>query len=596
MLTAEQMLSPSWPLLAPRQQFAGKGLMIQGTSSDAGKSLLVAGLCRLLSNQGVDCAPFKPQNMALNSAVTLSGGEIGRSTMSQAQAARVTATVDMNPILLKPESDTGAQVIVHGQVVSHAGAMSASDYQSYKQRAKSAVMDSYQRLCQQFQTVIIEGAGSPAEVNLRAHDLANMGFAETADVPVVLVADIDRGGVFAQLLGTLMLLSASEQQRVVGFIINKFRGDQRLLDEGIRWLELHAQRPVLAVLPYWHGLQLAEEDAISRSQIKHQSQAQIKPQALAAKPRAALTVVVPVLPRMSNHNDFDLLRAHPDFDLQFVYAPAPLPVADLVILPGSKNTLADLAFFREHWQRDLSAHLARGGKVFGICGGLQMLGLSIADPEGLEGPAQSVMGLGLLPIVTRFQRHKTLRQVHGTLTLAGQSCPARGYEIHLGHSENISHSESISDSKNIGHSESISDSQSFSTSDDARHEAGDNGAQQPAALQPLLTQDDGSHDGFIRGDQQVAGSYWHGLFEHQEALQLLANWLGWSGPLSPCPDFQTLQEQAFNRVAASMAEHVNLAQLSQWLPCTAVTPIQTKNQAPLQAPRPAPSHTINEAQ
>jgi adenosylcobyric acid synthase len=336
-----------------------RGLMIQGTSSDAGKSTLVAALCRIYARRGIRVAPFKPQNMALNSAVTADGGEIGRAQAVQAQAAGIAPTVLMNPVLLKPSSDTGAQIIILGKALQH---LEAGAYHDYKPTAAAAVFSAYAQLSAAFERVVIEGAGSPAEVNLRQGDIANMGFAEVADVPVILLADIDRGGVFAQIVGTLELLSPTERARIVGFVINKFRGDIRLLQDGLDWLEQRTGLPVLGVLPYLHGLHLAAEDAVNRDQRRDDQPLKLK-------------VVVPVWPRMSNHDDFDPLRLHPQIDLQFAYAPGALPDADLIILPGSKNVRQDLAFLRQQgWDRQLARHLRYGGKVLGICGGYQMLG------------------------------------------------------------------------------------------------------------------------------------------------------------------------------------------------------------------------------
>jgi adenosylcobyric acid synthase len=500
MLTAEQMIHPTLCIAAGQQHFAGKGLMVQGTSSDAGKSLLVTALCRVLHNAGLKVAPFKPQNMALNSAVTADGGEIGRATATQAAAARCAPSVHMNPILLKPCSETGAQVIVQGKLLPQHHVMAARDYQTYKQQAHQAVMDSYQQLCASFDSIVIEGAGSPAEVNLRQHDIANMGFAEAADVPVVLVADIDRGGVFAQLLGTLMLLSPSEQSRVVGFVINKFRGDIQLLTEGVRWLEQVAQRPVFGVLPYMHDLRLAEEDAINQQQ----TQGQVR-----------LKVVVPVYPQLSNHTDADPLRHHPQIDLQFIYAPDPLPAADVILLLGSKNTCADLAFFKQYWQQDLLRHLRYGGKLFGICGGLQMLGEWIHDPLGMEGAPARHSALGLMPLTTTLHGEKTLQQVQGVFSLGADAVPVRGYEIHLG--QTTAH----------------------------------------GSLLPLLAQSDSRCAGFRSEDNQIAGCYWHGLFDEPQALAALAAWAG--QPLSESLDMTSAQEQSFQQLANSASEHLDIA-------------------------------------
>ena len=290
-------------------------LMIQGTTSDAGKSTLVAALCRWLVRQGVAVAPFKPQNMALNSAVTHDGGEIGRAQAVQAQAACLAPHTDMNPVLLKPNSDTGAQVIIHGHAIGNKDALA---YHQYKSTAREAVMQSHARLSAQYQVVVVEGAGSPAEINLREGDIANMGFAEAVDCPVILIADIDRGGVFAHLVGTLALLSPSEQARVVGFVINRFRGDLALLQPGLDWLEQHTGKPVLGVLPYLHGLHLEAEDALPSPAGGR-----------GAGGEGKLRVIVPILPHISNHTDFDPLRLHPQIEFKFAPISEPLPPADL---------------------------------------------------------------------------------------------------------------------------------------------------------------------------------------------------------------------------------------------------------------------------
>lgn len=290
-------------------------LMVQGCTSDAGKSTLVAGLCRVFKRRGLSVAPFKPQNMALNSAVTADGGEIGRAQALQAQAAGIAPTVHMNPVLLKPNTDTGAQVILQGQALLN---LEAWDYHHYKPKAAAAVFDSYERLKQAYPYILVEGAGSPAEINLRAGDIANMGFAEAADCPVILIADIDRGGVFAHLVGTLALLSPTEQARIKGFVINRFRGDIGLLKSGLAWLEKHTGKPVLGVLPYLHGLHLDAEDAL--------------PEQLGSDAR--FRVIVPVLPHISNHTDFEPLRLHPQLDFRYIRHNEPIPAADLIILPG----------------------------------------------------------------------------------------------------------------------------------------------------------------------------------------------------------------------------------------------------------------------
>jgi len=389
-------------------------LMVQGTTSDAGKSTLVTALCRWATRQGVRVVPFKPQNMALNSAVTADGGEIGRAQAVQAQAAHLEPHTDMNPVLLKPNSDTGAQVIIHGRAVT---TMNAVAYHDYKSIAMQAVLASHERLSAAYPLVMVEGAGSPAEINLRAGDIANMGFAEAVDCPVLLIADINRGGVFAHLVGTLELLSPSEQARVKGFIINRFRGDIALLQPGLDWLEERTGKPVIGVLPYVMDLHLEAEDGIDQRQTD--------------KADRVLKVVVPVLPRISNHTDFDPLRLHPQVDLQFIGPGQAVPPADLIILPGSKSVRSDLAYLRANgWETAIARHLRYGGKLLGICGGLQMLGEQVHDPLGLEGAPGSSAGLGLLAFQTRLEQEKQLRNVCGRLAL--EDAPVSGYEIHAG--------------------------------------------------------------------------------------------------------------------------------------------------------------------
>ena len=475
-------------------------LMIQGASSDAGKSTLVAGLCRVLRRQGVRVAPFKPQNMSLNSAVTADGGEIGRAQALQAQAAGIAATIDMNPVLLKPESDTHAQVIVHGHAIGHMG---AGDYHDYKPLAREAVLASYRRLQAGYDTVIVEGAGSPAEINLREGDIANMGFAEAVDCPVVLIADIDRGGVFAHLVGTLALLGASEQARVTGFVINRFRGDPGLLQPGLDWLTRHTGKAVFGVLPYLHGLQLDAEDGISR-------------EPAAAPVHGVLRVVVPVLPRISNHTDFDPLRSHPQVELRFVDGTQCPPAADLVILPGSKNVRADLDWLRAHgWEQHLQRHLRYGGKLLGVCGGFQMLGRSIADPHGVEGPAGESAAFGWFDMRTELQCRKQLLNVEGALCVAGAS--VSGYEIHCGESEG------------------------------------------PALDQPAVILGTGRRDGALSADGQILGSYLHGLFERPSACAALLRWAGLELPLDA--DHPALRERMLERLADAVEASLDVPRL-----------------------------------
>ncbi|MDR5731308.1 cobyric acid synthase [Caballeronia sp. LZ025] len=474
-------------------------LMIQGATSDAGKSTLVAGLCRLARRSGVKVAPFKPQNMALNSAVTVDGGEIGRAQALQAIAAGVPARIDFNPVLLKPTSDRGAQVIIHGH--AHAN-LDARAYHAYKLTAFDAVLASYARLRSEFEAVIVEGAGSPAEINLRDRDIANMGFAEHVDCPVVLVADIDRGGVFAHLVGTLACLSESERARVKGFVINRFRGDISLLKPGLDWLEAQTGKPVLGVLPYLHGLTLDAEDMLPRD-------------VHARGERPALKVIVPALPRISNHTDFDALRAHPQVDFEYVRGGVAPPPADLIVLPGSKNVQRDLAWLREHgWDPSIARHLRYGGKVLGICGGMQMLGREIDDPDGVEGAAGCVDALGLLDLHTVLTPHKQLENVTGRLAIGAADAPVRGYEIHMGRTSGA------------------------------------------ALANPAVMLDDGRGDGAISSDGQIAATYLHGLFDTPEACAAL---LAWAGVEDAAPlDYPALREASLERLADAFAQALDL--------------------------------------
>ncbi|WP_282344832.1 cobyric acid synthase [Pseudomonas sp. PS02288] len=474
-------------------------LMVQGTTSDAGKSTLVTALCRWLQRQGVAVAPFKPQNMALNSAVSADGGEIGRAQAVQAQACKLPPHTDMNPVLLKPNSDIGAQVIIHGHAV---GNMNAVAYHAYKPTAMQAVLASHGRLREAYRVVMVEGAGSPAEINLRQGDIANMGFAEAVDCPVILIADIDKGGVFAHLVGTLELLSESERARVRGFVINRFRGDIALLRPGLDWLEARTGKPVLGVLPYLMDFHLEAEDAIDARQPGKQGE--------------RLRVLVPVLPRISNHTDFDPLRLHPQVDLRFVGPGQPIPPADLIILPGSKSTRRDLAFLRANgWDLAIARHLRYGGKLLGICGGLQMLGQRIDDPLGLEGDAGGSDGLGLLDLHTRLEADKQLRLVSGRLSLEGAA--VSGYEIHAGVSTG-------------------------SALDEA-----------------LVTLDDGRQDGARSADGQVIGTYLHGLFEAPEACAALLRWAGVREVEHS--DYHALREREIERLADLVEAHLDTDRL-----------------------------------
>ncbi len=391
-----------------------RAIMIQGTGSNVGKSLIVAGLCRLFARRGCAVAPFKPQNMSNNAAVTIDGGEIGRAQALQARAALRDPVNDMNPVLLKPESESGAQIVVQGRRWRTA---SARDYLALKPRLLAAARESFTRLAATADLVIVEGAGSPAEINLRAGDIANMGFAEALGLPVVLVGDIDRGGVIAQIVGTHAVLSARDRGRIRGFIVNRFRGDPSLFADGMAAIETHTGWPTLGLLPWFEAAALLPgEDTMDA----------------APAGGGPVKIAVPQLRRMANFDDLDPLRAEPDVTLEIVPPGHPLPGdAALVLLPGSKSTRADLEHFRRQgWDIDLAAHLRRGGEVLGICGGYQMLGREIRDPEGVEGAPGVTEGLGLLDIVTEMTGAKTTRLVTGRALEGG--FPVTGYEIHVG--------------------------------------------------------------------------------------------------------------------------------------------------------------------
>ncbi|UCV03822.1 cobyric acid synthase [Dechloromonas denitrificans] len=481
-------------------------LMVQGTTSDAGKSTLVAALCRILKRRGVRVAPFKPQNMALNSAVTVDGGEIGRAQALQALAAGLAPHTDFNPVLLKPTTDKKAQVIIHGQVATD---LDAKAYHAYKPRAMGAVLESWGRLTTAYECVVVEGAGSPAEINLRDRDIANMGFAEAVDCPVILIADIDRGGVFAHLVGTLDLLSPSEQNRVKGFVINRFRGDIGLLESGLSWLEERTGKPVLGVLPYLHGLMLDAEDAIATA-------------AVAGKKTAKLKVVAPAYPRVSNHNDLDPLRLHPEVDFRWIGPGETPPAADLIVLPGSKAVRADLGWLREQgWATAIQKHLRYGGKVVGLCGGYQMLGRTIHDPLGLEGQAGSTPGLAVLDVETTLETEKQLRNVSGHLALPGRPAMT-GYEIHLG----------VTGGAGLAQ-----------------------GAVQLA---------DGRSDGAISADNQIFATYCHGVFDHPDALTGLLAWAGMTE--SEQVDFAARREADLDRLADSVEAALDWEKLAPYLP------------------------------
>ncbi len=485
-------------------------LMVQGTTSDAGKSILVTAICRILARHKITVAPFKSQNMALNSAVTADGGEIGRAQAVQAEACYLPPSTDMNPVLLKPNSDIGAQVIIEGKALNN---MDAQSYHDYKPELLQRVLACHQRLQSQYAAVIVEGAGSPAEVNLRDRDIANMGFAEAADCPVIIIADIDRGGVFAHLVGTYELLSASEQQRVVGFVINRFRGDIALLESGLEWLEERCGVPVLAVIPYIMDLHIEAEDALNFSQPGEASHRQLK-------------VMVPCYPCASNHTDFDVLRLHPQVDLQFIRDSQQFAGADLIVLPGSKNVRGDLQWLKDSgWEPVIQRHLRLGGKLLGICGGYQMLGEVLHDPEGVEMAAGSSAGLGYLAMQTTLQSEKTLCNVEG-ISFDGELA-VKGYEIHAGTSE---------------------------------------GAALTTPLFSIAAEGNpGEHynDGARNNEDTVCGSYIHGLFDQPQLLVSLLQWAGLQDTKEF--DYPAFRDQQIDRLADEVEKVMPLQMLNRLL-------------------------------
>ena len=395
-----------------------KSIMVQGAGSNVGKSLVVAGLCRALHRRGLRVLPFKPQNMSNNAAVTDDGGEIGRAQALQAMACRVPSHTDMNPVLLKPETETGAQVVVQGNRIA---TVKAREYSALKPQLMPKVLESFHRLCDACDIVVVEGAGSPAETNLRAGDIANMGFAEAVGVPVLLIGDIDRGGVIAQMVGTHVILDPEDEKMISGFLINKFRGDVSLFDDGLQTIVEHTGWHSLGVLPWFADAgKLPAEDA---SDIQTGAET------------GGFKIAVPVLSRIANFDDLDPLKLEPGVSVTMVTAGKRIPAdTDLVLIPGSKSTIGDLKYFRKQgWDADLMSHVERGGHVLGICGGYQMLGTRIDDPEGIEGPAGSVPGLGLLDVVTVMSPKKKLAQVWGSDLASGAELT--GYEIHIGETQ-----------------------------------------------------------------------------------------------------------------------------------------------------------------
>lgn len=505
-------------------------VMIQGTASDVGKSVLVAGLCRIFAQDGLRTAPFKSQNMALNSGITPDGKEMGRAQIFQAEAAGIAPDVRMNPVLLKPTSDCQAQVVLMGKVASN---MDAVSYHNYKPQLRAQIQQTYQSLASEYDVMVLEGAGSPAEINLRDRDIVNMGMAELAECPVILVADIDRGGVFAAIYGTIALLLAHEKWRVKGVIINKFRGDKALLYSGVEQIEALTGVPVLGVMP-WLKVDLEDEDSVVLERGKYD---EVTPK--------DIDVVVIQLPYMSNFTDFNALAAQPDVRLRYVTQPHELENCDLIILPGSKNTLSDLRWLRERGlEPTLHAHQRSGGMVVGICGGYQMLGRHIYD--GVESGLAEMPGVGLLDVTTHFASVKTTTRVVGRTLPGGISAEMaydiEGYEIHMGETQRGPHVRPF------------------------------------ARLEVCNAQPYDSLDGATDESGNVLGTYLHGIFDNGEFTRALIDNLrvrkglaAWSGERF---DYQQHKQQQFDILASAMRENIDIARIYQIMhehqeqPCT----------------------------
>jgi adenosylcobyric acid synthase len=470
--------------------------MLQGTGSDVGKSVLVAGLCRALANRGLGVMPFKPQNMSNNAAVTADGGEIGRAQALQALAARVAPHTDMNPVLLKPQADRSSQLIVHGKV---RGTLGSANFRDARRSLLPEVLASYRRLAGQCDIVVVEGAGSPAEINLRDGDIANMGFAREAGVPVLLVGDIDRGGVIASVVGTRAVLDRADAAMIRGFIINKFRGDPALFEDGYRSIERLSGWRGYGLVP-WLGAaaRLPSEDAV----VLERGAADVHRRKL---------VACPILPRIANFDDLDPLKLEPEVQVVMIPPGTPIPAeAALIVLPGSKATIADMAALREQgWDIDILAHHRRGGAVLGICGGYQMLGRRIVDPLGIEGPPGETQGLGLLDVTTELTGEKALRAARGMAL--GE--PLEGYEMHMGISEG------------------------------------------PDAARPFALLNAGRFDGAISADGSVMGTYCHGLFAGTALRRALLERIG---AASGGGDYARSVDSALDEIAAGLETHLDI--------------------------------------
>lgn len=505
--TAPASLPGNAPAPAKEKKSQALPLMIQGTSSDAGKSVIATAFCRIFAQDGYRTAPFKSQNMALNSYVTIDGKEIGRAQGVQAEAAGIVATTDMNPILIKPTRDAESQIVVNGEPY---GNMKAMAYRTeFYDQGLRVIEDAYQRLATSYDRIVIEGAGSPAEVNLNDRELVNMRVARLVNAPVILVADIERGGVFASLVGTLQLLEPQDRERVIGVIINRFRGDLSLLQPGLDWFERYTGKPVLGVVPFIPDLWIDAEDSL----ILHRYQGQ-------AEKTREIDIAVIRYPRISNFTDIDPFFVEPDCRVRFVTRTEELGEPDLVILPGSKNTLEDLLFLRKTGLEQSILDLHRAGRSFlaGICGGYQMLGSVIYDPAGVESPLKSAAGMGLIPMETTMEQRKTTVLSRGVAAFAGEKIPLDGYEIHMGRSV-------------------------FT-----------------GQASPFIRLEDRT-DGYCDEERRVLGTYFHGLFHSDPLRMRLLNALRKRKGLAPIterPSFVALREQGFDLIADTVRSHVRL--------------------------------------
>ncbi|GAB6106199.1 cobyric acid synthase [Fusibacter bizertensis] len=491
-----------------------KKIMFQGTGSSVGKSIIVAAVCRILNNQGRSVAPFKSQNMSLNSFITEDGKEMGRAQVVQAEAARVKPMVEMNPILLKPTSDVGSQVILNGEVFKN---MEAMKYFSSKDYLIPHIEAAFEKLESLFDTIVIEGAGSPAEINLRSRDIVNMGLAEIVDTDVILIGDVDKGGVFASLYGTFLLLSKDEQARVKGFLINKFRGDVSLLMSGVEMLEKLIDRPCLGVIPYIQDLKVDDEDSVTDR--------------FGVKVDNAIKIGVVKLPYMSNFTDFTVFDLEIDVNLEYITEPKTIDTCDLIIIPGSKNTIHDMRYISESGlnQAIYRAH-RKGTPIIGICGGYQILGQTIEDAYGVESKEVRINGLGLLEVHTTMAEHKTTRQASGTVLnnfigIETNGMLLAGYEIHMGVTSHLSHS-----------------------------------------VSPFMCTDKHESDGAISSDGTVLGTYYHGIFDNDTFRHALLNHIRKNKgieTINTSIGFEELKEQEYNRLAKHVEEHIDMTLLLQ---------------------------------